>query len=395
MASTTRTVPQQNNKHISILLICINDFLPVRSFVADIMEKSSFFLREHISLNSFLPKNILGRTSQKKPFKRAKIAVLHWLSFLKNWTLVQDFHFFIDVDVGVAIGIIENGKAMPLAVIFNLWHLFLYFLRTSPTKIVTLGSQQFEVLQCFNGKVVTWKLNSSAVQITCWSVHLYLLLSTGYPLSCLVISPNSKVSEHEPRTTFLLSLSLGLAPTPGLLAPPCQSGPHPVQAPHENPLPVKVLTSNKAYNWEGGCYFCRDLHNYKSQPRPSLALDDLLSTLSTCGGHCYQVRSEMQFVQLNDITSLSPALWAVVRRPYHTRLQRHQGCVLGSQRERIKVHAIQTKAFFIFLQKDRRCRGPIIFCWQTWKQLRSAKNLPKNKCLLIQKLCVKPFIVYF
>ena len=127
--------------------------------------------------------------------------------------------------------------------------------------------------------------------------------------------------------------------------------------------------------WEGRCYFCRDLHNYKSQPRPSLALDDLLSTLSTCGGHCYQVRWEMQLVQLSDITSLSPALWAVVRRPYHTRLQRHQGRVLGSQRERIKVHAIQTKAFFMFLQKDRRCRGPIIFCWQAWKQMRSAKNL--------------------
>ena len=64
---------------------------------------------------------------------------------------------------------------------------------------------------------------------------------------CLLSSPNSKVSEHEPRTTLLLFLSLGLAPTPGLLAPPCQSGPDPVQAPHENPLPVKVLTSNKTY----------------------------------------------------------------------------------------------------------------------------------------------------
>ena len=90
----------------------------------------------------------------------------------------------------------------------------------------------------------------------------------------------------------------------------------------------------------------------------------------------------MQFVQLNEITSLSPALWAVVRRPYHTRLQRHQGRVLGSQRKRIKVHAIQTKALFMFLQKDRRCRGPIIFCWQTWKQLRSAKNLPKISSIL-------------
>ena len=146
---------------------------------------------------------------------------------------------------GVAIGIIENGKAMPLAVIFNLWHLFLYFvfLRSSLTKTVTLGSQQLQFLQCFNGKVVTWKLNSSAVQITCWSVHLYILLSAP----CLLSSPNSKVSEHEPRTTLLLFLSLGLAPTPGLLAPPCQSGPDPVQAPHENPLPVKVLTSNKTY----------------------------------------------------------------------------------------------------------------------------------------------------
>ena len=139
---------------------------------------------------------------------------------------------------------------MPLAVIFNLWHLFLYFvfLRSSLTKTVTLGSQQLQFLQCFNGKVVTWKLNSSAVQITCWSVHLYIkppLCRLAAP--CLLSSPNSKVSEHEPRTTLLLFLSLGLAPTPGLLAPPCQSGPDPVQAPHENPLPVKVLTSNKTY----------------------------------------------------------------------------------------------------------------------------------------------------
>ena len=35
--------------------------------------------------------------------------------------------------------------------------------------------------------------------------------------------------------------------------------------------------------------FYRDLHNHKNQPRPSLALDDLLSSLSIRGGHCYQV----------------------------------------------------------------------------------------------------------
>ena len=192
----------------------------MKTFVADVIEKSSFFLKEQISLNLFLPENILGHTSQKKPFQKgddysSTLSIWHldllpqrgsdlifckvlayghvsscscsykpntklqWLSFLQKWTLAQDFYFFIDIDVGVAIGIIENGKAMPLAVIFNLWHLFLYFLRTSLTKIVTLGSQQIEVLQCFNGKVVTWKLNSSAVQITCWSVHLYLLLSAG------------------------------------------------------------------------------------------------------------------------------------------------------------------------------------------------------------------------
>ena len=76
----------------------------------------------------------------------------HQTTLIELLTLV---HFFIDV--GAANGTTENGKAMPLAVIFNLWHLFLYFvfLRSSLTKTVTLGSQQLQFLQCFNGKVVT------------------------------------------------------------------------------------------------------------------------------------------------------------------------------------------------------------------------------------------------
>jgi len=47
-------------------------------------------------------------------------------------------------------------------------------------------------------------------------------------------------------------------------------------------------------------YQSRDLHNYKNQPRPSLALDDLLSTLSICGGHCYQ-HSELLYAALTSL----------------------------------------------------------------------------------------------
>jgi len=47
-------------------------------------------------------------------------------------------------------------------------------------------------------------------------------------------------------------------------------------------------------------YQSRDLHNYKNQPRPSLALDDLLSTLSMCGGHCYQ-HSELLYAALTSL----------------------------------------------------------------------------------------------
>ena len=51
----------------------------------------------------------------------------HQTTLIELLTLV---HF-----VGAANGTTENGKAMPLAVIFNLWHLFLYFvfLRSSLT----------------------------------------------------------------------------------------------------------------------------------------------------------------------------------------------------------------------------------------------------------------------
>jgi len=44
-------------------------------------------------------------------------------------------------------------------------------------------------------------------------------------------------------------------------------------------------------------YQSRDLHNHKNQPRPSLALDDLLSSLSIRGGHCYQ-HSELLYAAL-------------------------------------------------------------------------------------------------
>ena len=45
--------------------------------------------------------------------------------------------------------------------------------------------------------------------------------------------------------------------------------------------------------------FCRDLHNYKNQPRPSLELNALLLTLSSSGGHCYEVREKFVIYQSN------------------------------------------------------------------------------------------------
>ena len=100
-----------------------------------------------------------------------------------------------------------------------------------------------------------------------------------------IVPPNSRVPENGSRAAVLLPLSPGLAPPAELLPTPGQPRLDPVQAPHEDPLPVQVQSSPSQILRE----FFRDLHNYKNQPRPSLALDDLLSTLSMCGGHCYQV----------------------------------------------------------------------------------------------------------
>ena len=117
-------------------------------------------------------------------------------------------------------------------------------------------------------------------------VHLYTTtILTAAPPSSFHCPSNSRVPENGSRAAVLLPLSPGLAPPAELLPTPGQPRLDPVQAPHEDPLPVQVQSSPSQILRE----FFRDLHNYKNQPRPSLALDDLLSTLSMCGGHCYQV----------------------------------------------------------------------------------------------------------
>ena len=117
-------------------------------------------------------------------------------------------------------------------------------------------------------------------------VHLYTTtILTAAPPSSFHCPSNSRVSENGPRAAVLLPLSPGLAPPAELLPTPGQPRLDPVQAPHEDPLPVQVQSSPSQILRE----FFRELHNYKNQPRPSLALNDLLSTLSMCGGHCYQV----------------------------------------------------------------------------------------------------------
>jgi len=70
-------------------------------------------------------------------------------------------------------------------------------------------------------------------------------------------------------------------------------------------------------------YQSRDLHNYKSQPRPSLALDDLLSTLSTCGGHCYQ-HSELLYAALTTLgyNVTRVASWVLNGRELRQEMQR-------------------------------------------------------------------------
>ena len=54
---------------------------------------------------------------------------------------------------------------------------------------------------------------------------------------------NSRVPENGPRAAFLLPPSPGLAPPVGHLATPRQPRLDPVQAPHEDSLPVQVQSS--------------------------------------------------------------------------------------------------------------------------------------------------------
>merc|ERR1712032_1782436 len=70
-------------------------------------------------------------------------------------------------------------------------------------------------------------------------------------------------------------------------------------------------------------YQSRDLHNYKNQPRPSLALDDLLSSLSICGGHCYQ-HSELLYAALTSLgyTVIRVGSWVLNGKELRQEMQR-------------------------------------------------------------------------
>ena len=80
-----------------------------------------------------------------------------------------------------------------------------------------------------------------------YTVHPYTItMAHQHPFhySSLHRPYNSKVPENGPRAAFLLLLSPGLAPPAGHLATPCQPRLDPVQAPHEDSLPVQVQSSH-------------------------------------------------------------------------------------------------------------------------------------------------------
>ena len=75
-------------------------------------------------------------------------------------------------------------------------------------------------------------------------VHLYTTtILTAAPPSSFHCPSNSRVSENGPRAAVLLPLSPGLAPPAELLPTPGQPRLDPVQAPHEDSLPVQVQSS--------------------------------------------------------------------------------------------------------------------------------------------------------